>query len=34
MDATYTIYTDEQEIADAIAFAEAMAAQMAENPMP
>ena len=34
MDATYTIYTDEQEIADAIAFAEAMAAQMTENPMP
>ncbi|MBQ9269430.1 MAG: hypothetical protein IJ206_07945 [Oscillospiraceae bacterium] len=34
MDATYTIYTDEQDIADAIAFAEAMAAQMAENPMP
>lgn len=34
MDATYTIYTDEQEIADAIAFAEAMAAQQAANPMP
>lgn len=34
MDATYTIYTDEQEIADAIAFAEEMAAQQAANPMP
>lgn len=34
MGATYTIYTDEQEIADAIAFAEAMAAQQAANPMP
>lgn len=32
--ATYTIYVDEQEIADAIAFAEQMAAAMAENPMP
>ena len=29
----YHIYTDEQEIADAIAFAEEMAAQMAANPM-
>lgn len=34
MDATYTIYTDEQDIADAIAFAEEMAAQQAANPMP
>ena len=34
MDATYTIYTDEQEIADAIAFAEEMAKQQAANPMP
>lgn len=34
MGATYTIYTDAQEIADAIAFAEAMAAAQAENPMP
>lgn len=34
MDATYTIYTDPQEIADAIAFAEEMAAQQAANPMP
>lgn len=34
MGATYTIYTDEQEIADAIAFAEAMAAAQAENPIP
>lgn len=34
MGATYTIYTDEQEIADAIAFAEEMAAQQAANPMP
>ena len=34
MGATYTIYVDEQEIADAIAFAEQMAAAMAENPMP
>ena len=34
MDATYTIYTDEQDIADAIAFAEEMAKQQAENPMP
>lgn len=34
MGATYTIYTDEGEIADAIAFAEAMAAQQAANPMP
>ena len=34
MGATYTIYTDEQDIADAIAFAEAMAAQQAANPMP
>ena len=33
MDATHTIYFDEQEIADAIAFAEEMAAQMAANPM-
>lgn len=34
MGATYTIYTDEQEIADAIAFAEQMAQAQAENPMP
>ena len=34
MDATYTIYTDEQDIADAIAFAEEMAKQQAANPMP
>ncbi len=34
MGATYTIYTDEQDIADAIAFAEEMAAQQAANPMP
>ncbi len=34
MGATYTIYTDKQEIADAIAFAEEMAAQQAANPMP
>lgn len=34
MDATYTIYTDEAEIAEAIAFAEEMAAQQAANPMP
>ncbi len=34
MAATYTIYTDEQEIADAIAFAEEMAKQQAANPMP
>ena len=34
MDATYTIYTDPQEIEDAIAFAEQMAAAMAANPMP
>lgn len=34
MDATYTIYTDEDEIAEAIAFAEAMAAQQAANPIP
>ena len=34
MDATYTIYTDEQDIADAIAFAEDMAKQQAANPMP
>lgn len=34
MGATYTIYTDEQEIADAIAFAEEMAKQQAANPMP
>lgn len=34
MGATYTIYTDEQEIAAAIAFAEEMAAQQAANPMP
>jgi len=34
MDATYTIYTDEQDIADAIAFAEEMAKQQAVNPMP
>lgn len=34
MGATYTIYTDEQEIADAIAFAEMMQQQMAANPMP
>ena len=33
MDATHTIYFDEQGIADAIAFAEEMAAQMAANPM-
>ena len=31
--ATYTIYTTPEEIADAIAFAEEMAAQMAANPM-
>lgn len=34
MGATYTIYTDEEEIANAIAFAEKMAAQQAANPMP
>ena len=34
MDATYTTYTDEQDIADAIAFAEEMAKQQAANPMP
>jgi len=34
MDATHTIYTDEQEIADAVAFADYMAAQQAANPMP
>ena len=34
MGATYTIYTDPQEIEDAIAFAEQMAAAMAANPMP
>ena len=34
MGATYTIYTDEQNIAEAIAFAEEMAAQQAANPMP
>ena len=34
MGATYTIYTEEQDIADAIAFAEEMAKQQAENPMP
>lgn len=34
MGATYTIYTDEEEIANAIAFAEEMAAQQASNPMP
>ena len=34
MDATYTIYTDEKEIEDAIAFADYMAAQQAANPMP
>ena len=34
MGATYTIYTDEQDIADAIAFAEEMSAQQAANPMP
>lgn len=34
MGATYTIYTKEADIADAIAFAEMMAAQMAANPMP
>lgn len=34
MGATYTIYTDEQDISDAIAFAEEMAAQQAANPMP
>lgn len=34
MGATYTIYTDEEEIANAIAFAEKMAAQQASNPMP
>lgn len=34
MGATYTIYTDEQDIADAIAFAEEMAKQQAANPMP
>ena len=33
MDATHTIYFDAAEIEDAIANAEAMAAQMAENPM-
>ncbi len=33
MGATYTIYVDEAEIADAIAYAEEMAAQMAANPM-
>ena len=33
MGATYTIYFDEAEIADAIAYAEEMAAQMAANPM-
>ncbi len=34
MGATYTIYTEEADIAEAIAFAEQMAAQMAANPMP
>ena len=34
MDATYTIYTDPQEIEDAIAFNAYMAAQRAGNPMP
>lgn len=34
MGATYTIYTEEADIAEAIAFAEKMAAQMAANPMP
>lgn len=34
MGATYTIYTDEEDIANAIAFAEKMAAQQAANPMP
>ena len=34
MDATYTIYTDPQDIEDAIAFADYMAAQQAANPMP
>lgn len=33
MNATYHIYFDEQEIADAIALAEEMAAQMAANPI-
>ncbi len=33
MDATHTIYFEEAEIEEAIANAEAMAAQMAENPM-
>ncbi len=34
MDATYMIYTDPQDIEDAIAFADYMAAQQAANPMP
>jgi len=33
MGATYSIYTEEADIAAAIAFAEKMAAQMAANPM-
>ncbi len=33
MGATYTIYTEQAEIDEAIAFAEEMAAQMAANPM-